>query len=114
MERIRGTVADIWTDNFSSEEIIMLCDEINAGNATVVLNIDATALGFSRIVQYLDYTLYTSGSDIDGLANSIGWDYCNGEFQFAYVFSGGEKQDVTTYGSMIPMSATIYWHPMPT
>ena len=78
--------------------------------AEITIRFDASALGYNAYLQQFwseGSYLFTSGSDTDGMANAMRWSYENG-LDYAYLFVGGQKTDMTPYASLVPSEVTVY------
>lgn len=134
-ETLTGTAADVFS-SMTGQEWNELCEAVENGGASVKVVLDASALGYTdpftwRLTGYqispiwfLDY----QGLYVDTLtmtithAGTANWcavyDYDIGEYRnpvlnTATIYTNGSFVDIKEYGSYLPATATIYWHPMP-
>ena len=112
---VTGTLTETWGEVAYSE----LSTALATGNATGILNFNASAIGFeSSYTQPLHGTgshIISMGSDINlnsSLCNLLDWN-TDGTFNSGFVEADGTISDLTEYASLISTTVTIYWHPMP-
>ena len=105
----RGTVAE----PFDSVDTYDLVGEIASSFClSTDISINAAALGFGRIVQWITMLsdgLGTNGCDSIGTANAIHWNVGSTiSLDYALVFIGGEANDFSQYASIVPADISVY------
>lgn len=119
VQTITGTLDDPWGDVDYDE----LSEALQSGNATAIIEADATALGFGTITQPVQKTvginnLYSDGAAIDvsssnATANTLEWGNTTGNIAKFAIYAGGTITDALAYASLVPTELTIIWHPLP-
>lgn len=119
VQTITGTLDDPWGDVDSNE----LGEALQSGNATAIIEADATALGFGIIMQPVQQTveihnLFSNGANVDELsssviANTVEWGSTTGSILRFAIYDGGTVTDALAYASLVPTELTIIWHPLP-
>lgn len=119
-ETYTGTLYDPWGD-YSVAELATLYDEISARNASMILVLDASALGITQPVPLLmgAYSNTFEGAAASGSLESlsaaiiVAYSKISGELDFCVTYaSDGTGTDISAYASQLPTTFTIYWHPM--
>ena len=120
VQTITGTLDDPWGDVDFDE----LSEALQSGNATAIIEADATALGFGTITCYI--TGYFGGSPernrnviSDGSPNaeggttaySVSW--TADEISVFTIFAAGTYTNALDYATLVPTTLTIIWHPLP-
>ena len=115
-----GTLADIFTNMTEDERHLFTDLSIMNWDKNAVIQIDATALGMGQYNQTLtsDTIIFeTSGADIssyNSIANNIWWESNGGDLMSAYIEQNGTITDLSSYASMVGVTITYCYHPMPT
>lgn len=103
---------------FGSVDIGALGTALSSMNASAYFEADASALGAGTVSARLagDNTgIWGNGASF-GVSDSViafglSWG-SSGSLTFAKMFSDGNVMDISPYGSMIPTTLTIVWHPL--
>lgn len=115
-ELLNGTVANIFT-NMTQARRAELATALGAGNASALITVDAQAMGFGTITEYIvaDSWFNASAASINSessTANNIAWDVSTGIAERSFLEIDGTITDVMEYAEYLPATLTIYWHPM--
>lgn len=113
---IEGTLANPFGDIAMDE----LQAAVISGNATAILEFNASALGFgtqkTALYYYGDEELTASYAGLTpafSVAYYLRWNSASGDLEYAYVEEDGTVTDVKTAAASLPSTLTIYLHPMP-
>lgn len=123
VQRVEGTVADPFTD-WSQEQYEEFIDAYYNGNASAIMWIDASVLGFTELIETVLNTWYTEPTFISCVISTdsviAGYVTYVGNKSFSPFLSGARMYttndgivDVSTYASIMPTVMNIIWHPLP-
>lgn len=121
---IVGTLANPWGNIAPTS----LYNAIVAENATALLTVDATAIGYTDPIPMVCNPLASSISnafffEIIGFANSTASDWSaacadyaktDGSLRGAYNLAGGTATDISAYASALTTTLSVIYHPLPT
>lgn len=117
VETVTGMLSAPWGD----VDPAALHQSVLAGDANVMIDVDATALGFGHVVVPMtirELAIEFNGVDMTGLrveswvALSIEYYGDSGEFIRALLLQGGAVTDMSQY-ALLPTVLTINHHPLP-
>lgn len=122
-ETYTGTMAAPFNPDWSESDFILLCDAVSKGNASVVIDIDASNMSMGHLIAACLGTVDgEQGEDSFILAQicdavnrngmTATWEG-RGVITVAGVLLNGNYSDVKIAAGNFPTVTTIYYHPMP-